>query len=211
MRLTIDKLEDEHYKNKILRLINMADIDIINIHKETGTFDISSLSEYKKRFFENVDVEKLITSHRKYNDKKEDAGLEVFDLDYNESHGTKKIVNFAVPLIDTLNKGKVLIIDEFDSQLHPLITRNIIKLFNNKKNERNAQLIIASHDITLLNKEFFRRDQIWFTDKDRYGSTDLYSLVKYKVRNDASYDKHYINGNYGAVPYTDNFEHFFVL
>ena len=104
--------------------------------------------------------------------------------------------------MDTLKHGKVLFIDEFDARLHPLITFAIIRLFNSSiTNPQNAQLIFVTHDSNLLAKELFRRDQIWFAEKDRFGASHLYSLVEYKIRNDASFQKDYIKGRYGAIPF----------
>lgn len=86
-----------------------------------------------------------------------------------------------------------------------MMTREIVRLFNsNDTNPKNAQLIFATHDTNLLDNRFFRRDQIWFTEKNRYGATDLYSLVEYKIRNDASFEADYIAGKYGAIPYIRN-------
>ena len=68
-------------------------------------------------------------------------------------------------------------------------------------NKYNAQLIFATHDTNLLDNKFFRRDQVWFMEKNRFGATDLYSLVDFKVRNDASFEKDYIAGKYGAIPF----------
>jgi len=99
-----------------------------------------------------------------------------------------------------------LIIDELDARLHPIITRQIIKLFNDKNyNTNNAQLIFATHDTNLLDNKFFRRDQIWFTEKNMFGETALYSLVGFKIRNDASFEKDYIAGKYGAIPFIGDF------
>ena len=82
----------------------------------------------------------------------------------------------------------------------------IISLFNSPEtNPLNAQLIFATHDTNLLSNKFFRRDQIWFAEKDRYGASCLYSLVEYKVRNDASFDGDYIHGRYGAIPFVGDF------
>jgi AAA15 family ATPase/GTPase len=104
-----------------------------------------------------------------------------------------------------LKDGKVLIIDEFDARIHPLISRVIVELFNsNETNPNNAQLIFMTHDTNLLSNKLFRRDQIWFAEKNRYSATDLYSLAEYKVRNDASFESDYIKGKYGAIPYIGN-------
>ena len=103
-------------------------------------------------------------------------------------------------------------IDELDARLHPILTLEIVKLFNSKiTNPYNAQLIFATHDTNLLSAKIFRRDQIWFAEKDNEEATDLYSLVEYKlssgkIRNDASFEKDYIQGRYGAIPFPGDFE-----
>ena len=111
---------------------------------------------------------------------------------------------YAIPVISALENGTPLFIDEFDTQLHPLILENIIKLFNSPdKNKKNAQLVVSCHAVNILTNKNFRRDQIWFCEKDQYGATDLYSLVEYDepVRNDAAFGKNYLQGRYGAIPY----------
>ena len=87
------------------------------------------------------------------------------------------------------------------ARLHPLLSRAIVQMFNTTKNKTNAQLIFATHDTNLLSRNFFRRDQVWFTEKDKIGATNLYSLSEFKVRKDASFGKDYILGKFGAVPY----------
>ncbi|MCP4199623.1 MAG: ATP-binding protein [Proteobacteria bacterium] len=142
------------------------------------------------------------TKHPIYDREGKQAGDETFDLDENESEGTKKLFALAGPFIDTMKKGQVLIIDEFDARLHSLLTREIVSLFNSRQtNPRHAQLIFTAQGTNLLDNRFLRRDQIWFTEKDRQGATHLYSLAEYKVRNDASFERDYIQGRYGAIPY----------
>jgi len=143
----------------------------------------------------------IFTSHKKYNADNECVGDEIFDLDLNESDGTRKIFSFSGPLFDVLKHGKVFIVDEFDARFHPIITQAIVRMFHDKNlNPNNAQLIFVTHDTNLLNNKFFRRDQIWFMEKNKYGAADLYSLVEFKVRNDASFEKDYFSGKYGGVP-----------
>lgn len=134
---------------------------------------------------------------------------EFFSVEDMESEGTKKILNMSGPIIDTLLKGQTLVIDELDAKLHPLLTRKIIAQFNSPEtNPNKAQLIFATHDTNLLSNKFLRRDQIWFAEKDRNDeSTDIYQLSEIKeqngdkVRNDRVYEKDYINGKYGAIPF----------
>jgi AAA15 family ATPase/GTPase len=125
-----------------------------------------------------------------------------------ESEGTKKVIEMSGPIFDSLKTGKLLVVDELDAKLHPLLTRCILQLFMDPtSNPKGAQLIFATHDTNLLNLNYLRRDQIWFTEKDETEASDLYSLVEFKdesgtkVRNDRSIQKDYINGRYGAIPF----------
>jgi len=135
--------------------------------------------------------------------------LEKFDLENDESEGTKKFLGIMGPVLNTIDNGSILIIDEFDARFHPFITQLIIQLFHSGEiNSKNAQLIFATHNTNLLNRELFRQDQIWFVEKDEYGASDLYSLVEYKhlKKNTMSYENDYIMGKYGAIPFIGNFE-----
>ncbi|BAZ42966.1 hypothetical protein NIES4101_89370 [Calothrix sp. NIES-4101] len=148
------------------------------------------------------------TIHQKFDSNGILIGKESFDLKSHESEGTQKIFAISGLLVNSLQEGITLIIDEFDARLHPLISYKIVELFNNKSNRKNAQLIFMTHDTNLLTNKLFRRDQIWFTEKNRYGATDLYSLAEYKIRNDASFENDYIKGRYGAIPYIGNLSSF---
>ena len=158
--------------------------------------------------FQGKTMVSIKTVHNKYDKSGQIIGNILFDKDENESEGTKKIIDLSGPIFDTLMLGKILIIDELDAKLHPLITIQIVKLFNNPiTNPNNAQLFFATHDTNLLNSELFRRDQIWFTEKDAAEQTDLYSLIEFKlpdgskVRNDSNLERNYIRGRYGAIPF----------
>ena len=89
--------------------------------------------------------------------------------------------------------------------MHPLLSRGIVSIFNSPKNNKGAQLIFATHDTNLLNKNYFRRDQVWFAEKDNFGAASLYSLSEIKIRKDASFGKDYILGKYGAIPFIGDF------
>ncbi|MCK5740838.1 MAG: ATP-binding protein [Chlorobi bacterium] len=148
----------------------------------------------------------IVTYHNVYDLDGNIVGVDKLDLGDDESLGTHKIFAFSSMLISKLINGGVLIVDELDASLHPLLTQKIIELFHSPINDKNAQLIFSTHDTNLLSSEFFRRDQIWFTEKDEYGATDLYSLVEIKeTRKDASFAKNYINGKYGAIPFIGDF------
>ena len=145
---------------------------------------------------------RIITAHTKYDAKGDAVAPELFDLYANESQGTRRLFSLAAPILNALRTGTPLVVDEIDARLHPMLTCEIIRLFNTPEiNPKHAQLIIATHDSNLLGSGLFRRDQIWFVEKSRRGESTLYSLVEYKPRIDAAYEKHYIEGRYGAIPY----------
>ncbi|MDD2331450.1 MAG: ATP-binding protein [Candidatus Cloacimonetes bacterium] len=150
----------------------------------------------------------IIKTHHEYYDETLNKFETVsFDLSTQESQGTKQFFSLAGLIYVTLKVGSRLFIDELEKSLHPLLCRIIIRLFQEKEtNPNGAQLVFTTHNTSLLDKSFFRRDEIWFAEKDGSCSTDLYSLVEYKLekgkaRNDSSYGKSYIRGKYGALPY----------
>ncbi len=223
---TLEKLKDSKFKQWALNYLKTADIDILGLQVEWNDLDFEKLPKNIKRHLkENNISEKQIqtirgdftvqTNHQKYNADKEKIGLEKFDLKENESEGTRKLLMFAGPIWDTLKNGKILFIDEFETKFHQRLTVSLIKLFNSSvSNSNKAQFVLATHDTNLLDSDLFRRDQIWFVNKNKYGVSELYSLAEYKesnkaVRKDASYNKNYLMGKYRAVPVVDNFDNLF--
>lgn len=163
--------------------------------------------DFQKKMLQERNTE-LRTIHEVFDENGNVARLDEFSEEMMESEGTKKVIELSGPLFDTLLNGKILLVDELDAKLHPILTRNIIMLFNDpQQNKKGAQLIFATHDTNLLNINYVRRDQVWFTEKDPQESTDLYSLVEFKddegikVRKDRSLAKDYINGRFGAIPF----------
>lgn len=125
-----------------------------------------------------------------------------------ESSGTRKLFGLLPFIARSLVVGTTLVIDELDAKIHPVLLRYVIMLFNNMEiNKNSAQLIFTSHDLSTMNNEVFRRDEIWFVAKGKEQNSKLYSLVEFKnkkgesVRKDAKYDKQYLEGKYGADPY----------
>ena len=213
---TLGIIEDDNYKNKILSLIKKLDLaihdikikqtvvplekipqDLLELLVEREERQVNGLGEWF-----SIDIK---TIHNKYDLQGNIYSTEEFDLDENESEGTKKLFAIAGYILNALQEGRVLLIDELDARLHPLITQSIIKLFNSKEtNPNNAQLIFMTHDTNLLSKKLFRSDQIWFVEKNRCEATDLYSLAEYKISKDASFEDDYVKGKYGAIPYIGN-------
>lgn len=153
----------------------------------------------------------ISTVHNVYNESGVIEDTMMLDLENQESAGTNKIFNLSGPILEALAFGYILVIDELDSKMHPLISWRLVEMFNNpQENPNSAQLIFTTHDTNLLSRNVFRRDQIWFTEKDSMERTTLYTMMKaqeingrlnHAPRNDSNYQKNYIQGMYGAIPY----------
>jgi AAA15 family ATPase/GTPase len=219
---TVQQFENPEFREEILRIVKSMDLGILDVRvdkpKDVKTPNATMVTisvEAPKEISESVQrrLEKVFgpasiqpmaiqTVHTKYDQNGKPVSREFFDLGVNESEGTQKVFFLTGPLIDTLSNGRVLLIDEMEARMHPLITREIIGLFNSlETNPKRAQLIFTTHDTNLLSKDTFRRDQIWFIEKDSLGASHLYSLAELKVRNDASFETDYVQGRYGAIPF----------
>lgn len=124
-----------------------------------------------------------------------------------ESAGTLKMFALFPALQEVLDNGGLLVVDELNSRLHPLLARNLVITFTNPNtNPNHAQLIFTTHDAWQLNSNLLRRDEVWFAEKDEQGLSSLYSLVDFiddsgdKIRKDENYEKNYLLGKYGAIP-----------
>lgn len=204
---TLESFENESHRHDIIEFIKKLDLGITDIQITNKPLPIVSQKTAMFGFPYSEIKPAVKTVHRKYDAEGKQSAIELFDIDKHESEGTNKLFALVGLLLDTLRTGKILFIDELDARLHPLITRELICLFNsNETNPHNAQLIFTTHDTNLLSSKTFRKDQIWFTEKDNKGATDLYSLVEYKVGKDASFERDYIIGKYGAIPFIGNFK-----
>lgn len=216
INFTMKKMEDEVFRKRIVELVKTADIGINDIQIEEEDVSLESIAKFaladdlKTKIINEKGWKSVLlnTMHQKFDGAGQSMGNIVFELNEDESKGTKKFFAMSAPILDTLQNGKILIIDELDASLHPILTQHLIQLFHDKKiNEKNAQLIFATHDTNLLKPELFRRDQIWLTEKDKYGATTIYSLAQFKnVRKQEDFEKQYIQGKYGAIPYLSPFE-----
>jgi uncharacterized protein len=206
-RYTSQKIIEKKGRDAVIKFLSFADIQIKDIKTESVTMDFSELGDKEivelfKKKLAGAKEEKVYFSHTVY-DGTEAVDTQFLDIG-DESAGTRKLFEYTGSILDTLERGTPLFIDEFDSRLHPLIIEGILKLFNSTStNPGHAQLVVSCHAVNIMTNKLFRRDQIWFCEKDQYGATDLYSLVEYDepVRNDASFGKNYLQGKYGAVPY----------
>lgn len=213
---TMRKMEDEEFKNEIISLVKTADIGVENIvlqEDEVPSDVIEKMplpQDLKEELLKDGGLKSINinTYHTVFDENDNAIAQEVFELDQEESLGTRKFFKMSAPILNTLKEGKILMIDELDASLHPMLTRHLISLFHDKNiNTENAQLIFATHDTNLLKPQIFRRDQIWFSEKDKYGATNLYALSQLKnVRKTEDFECQYIQGKYGAIPYLGKFE-----
>jgi len=140
----------------------------------------------------------VIASHQ----SKTQSGVSIPLKWQTESLGTRRLFGVGGLLLEALESGRVLVVDELDASFHPLLVKALIEMFHNPElNPYGAQLIFNTHDTTLLDLTLLRRDQIWFTEKDNIGASQLYSLLEYKPRDNELVQKGYLQGRYGAVPF----------
>jgi AAA15 family ATPase/GTPase len=214
MNIALNELENHTFKQRLNELMEAADLGIKSVEKIDINPDdlpdeikkqLPQLKAGKKLGF--IEVTKEI-----FNDKGSKISEAKLNLEADESAGTKKIFTLSPFIFKTLEKGKILFIDEFDARLHPRLTRKIVELFNSEiTNPHNAQLIVVSHDTNLLDAKLLRRDQISLVDKDKYGVSSIKSLIEYKgIRNNASFEKDYLDGKYGAVPFLNAIDNLFI-
>ena len=205
-------------KNKILlnrmnALLTHADTGIKAImieEKDEDSFVFpDEIDKGIKLWLRNKYSYKTVAIHNKYIGQ-EAAGEGELPFS-EESSGTKQLFTIGGAILDALDKGKPILIDEMDIYLHTNISKMLITLFQNKRiNKKNAQLIVATHDVNLLDRTLFRKDQIWFTEKDEYGVSSLYTLQDFTdVREDTPFDKWYMAGKFGAVPVIKSLENLF--
>ncbi|GAB3347781.1 ATP-binding protein [Arachidicoccus ginsenosidivorans] len=217
-RYTLEKLSsDKQFFNWALHFLKFLEISNISndralkeleLKKNQGKDDGELVNKILSNFHTLTSSEKLVTYHRKFDEHNVLVDTVPFNFDLQESEGTKKLLYLLGPCYDTLRNGRILVVDELDSRFHPHLTLRLLNLFH-FFNLNGAQLICAVHDISLLNKDTFRRDQIWFVEKNQFGATQLYSLGDFKtdkVRNKTAFDKNYMEGKYGAVPYFEKDE-----
>lgn len=202
---SITLCEKEDTKLKVLEFLKAADVDIDDIELEYEKFNPDSLpkdlpEEIKSQIgskFKDEPVINVRTCHTLSSGKKV-----LFDLS-DESDGTQKIFALSGPWLDTLKNGYTLVIDELHDNLHPLMVKFLVDLFNNKEtNPNNAQLIFTTHETSILNQDAFRRDQVWFCEKDKCQSSRLFPLTDFSPRKGVdNLEKSYLSGRYGALPY----------
>ena len=179
------------YRKKVEHYLRLIDVGIKRLDVQTET--IFDEHTGKKR-----DEKVVRTVHDIYDEAGNIVGEKLFDL-RQESTGTLRFLAYIQNIIEMISNGGIFIVDEMSARLHPLLTKLIVDIFCSSQNKK-AQLIFTTHDISLLNNNQFRRDEVVFVDKNERGESSLYALSDLKVREDATFNKDYLQGKYGAIP-----------
>ena len=207
---SLKQLEDRQWSNRILGFLHQMGLQDVQ-ELSSKSIDISKLSfpddipdAIREQIKNDLKSHKDVFVQRKMLDN---SAYAEFDLDNEESRGTGALFAFAYPLLDILDKDSVLVVDEIDNSLHPLVVQRIIHYFQNMYPNSRAQLVFTTHDASLLSKNLLRRDQVWFTEKNSKLSTELYSLDQFSPRKEDAIEKRYLSGRYGGVPIMTNLDH----
>ena len=207
LQFSIDQCGSEDGKKLMMEFMNAADLSI---------HDITLQTQKAKTVTVKFDAEKSVPTQsvaeseittvnflHKIHDTEELIPIQLPE----ESDGTQKLFAFAGPWLDVLAKGRILLVDELDTSLHPLMVRFLINLVHNPEiNKNNAQLVFTTHDTSILDTDIFRRDQVWFVEKDRESATKLYPLSDFSPRKKEALENGYLKGRYGALPYIGEFK-----
>lgn len=196
--------EDQKLKIKLNKLIKIADthIERVNFEEKNVEFEFpDEVPEEIKNLIISDNKYELFAVHKTFRNGVLESETQ-FPFFQKESMGTITLYALGTLILFILNRGDILVIDELDNSLHPKLCKFLIKLFHHPlTNPLNAQLIFASHETTLLDRDLFRKDQIWFTEKNKYGETQLFSAQDFdKVKGDEPFDKWYMQGKFGGQP-----------
>lgn len=200
-RFTVQMLKQPDSRKQICDFLQAADISISDIDVQTRKVPgqalhvdmVAGKTELKS---EQVEQHQLLFSHVT------EQGKAVFEL-ADESSGTRNLLFLAGPVLDILQKGCVLVVDELDTSLHSLLVHELVRLFHrNEINQGDAQLIFSTHDTSLLDApDLLRRDQIWLVEKDVQQASMLVALSEFSPRKNEALERGYLMGRYGGIPF----------
>jgi len=189
-------LISEHLKNADLGIVGL---EVIEIDRDEIAFPDEMPTEVKDYIKRQMSSKKVLETY--FQHRNSDTNEIVRFDQRQESDGTNRYYHLLGPWLQILRDGWCGFIDEIDSSLHPQLVRQLVSMFHDMKwNKNNAQVILTTHDTTLLSADIFRRDQVWFTEKKYEGNTILYSLSEFKTRTGEALQKGYLAGRYGAIP-----------
>lgn len=199
---TMTRCRDDVQKRRVLEFLNSADLSISDIQIDTRVFSQDILPQdmpvtLRDDISQEMAGKEMMKATFLHEDIETHEPIE-FALD-EESDGTRALFAFAAPWLDVVENERVLVVDELDTSLHPLIVHYLVKLLH--RQGRKAQIIFTTHDTTILSQKILRRDQIWFMEKDAKNSTQLYPLSDFSPRDNEAIERGYLNGRYGGIPF----------
>ena len=209
---TIALCQDTESKDKLAQLLSLADLGIVDLRVEDApNIQTSLMNALTLGIKDAPNIQTSLMNALTLGIKREVLFLHqigVSTLPFRqsqESKGTIAFLSLLDPVLRALDDGGVVCIDELDDSLHPLLAREVIRLFSDaKRNPKGAQLIFNTHDTNLLSADVLRRDQIWFTEKARDGASQLYPLTDFKPRREENLESGYLQGRYGAIPFLNS-------
>lgn len=193
---------------RLNELLRFADTGLKNLKVSQSEVYLGHIRAHDKRLVQNI--YEIRATHPMFQDGKpisEEASLPLAE----ESNGVKTLFTFGGLILKTLQEGGIIFVDELETSLHPYLSKVLVLLFQSERiNKKNAQLIFTTHDTNLLDRTIFRKDQVWFAEKDEYGVSELYSLQDFPdVREDTPFDKWYLAGKFGGIPDIKSIESLF--
>ena len=202
--------EDVDFRDRVVNLLKTADIGISGIKIDKQLHSLVSGVQQKVGNLpknNNINGDKNLVLNPVFIRKMNDADKEIYFSIEEESQGTKRLFELAGILINVLEEGKLLTIDELERSFHPVLLKNLVRVFHDPDiNRNNAQLIFATHDSALIDDEIFGLDQIWFLEKDEASGSQLSSFLKFEPREYETWQTGYLLGRYGAVPFIERFK-----
>jgi uncharacterized protein len=197
---TLQRMDDPAFKDRALSLLRSADLHIADIKVENVPgHQVAFKLEAGKAPELSTSVQDLPIV--KFVHKLEGEDAVAFDGRF-ESAGTQRLLSYIGPILNVLESGKLLVVDEFDSSLHPMVVRFVLSLFHDPEvSKYGAQLWMTTHDTSLLDTGLLRRDQFWFMDKDERQASRLYPLTDFSPRKGEALEKGYLRARYGGVPF----------
>lgn len=198
---TVKQCEDPLVRAEVLGFLNAADLSIDGIRLEQQPFSLEMLPANL-----SDTMRQELTTHLKGKDltrlkfqRRDTATGDMVEFDDDEeSDGTRSLFAFAGPWLDVMNNSRVLVVDELDSSLHPLVVRHLVAMLHHAGTQ--AQLLFTTHDTTLLSQKLLRRDQVWFVEKNEQREARLYPLSDFSPRENEAIERGYLNGRYGGIP-----------
>ena len=199
---TLRRCADDTVRSRIVEFMNSADLSITDIRVKETSFSAELLpkdmpASIRDQFIKDMQGKKIMEPRFLHKDVNTQEIVE-FD-ESEESDGTRALFAFAGPWLDVLENERILVVDELDTSLHPLLVHHLVKRLHHEGTK--AQLIFTTHDTTLLSQKLLRRDQVWFMEKDEKSATRLYPLSDFSPRDNEAIERGYLNGRYGGIPF----------